>query len=141
MYKFAERQSKDQEFNDRVEPIANICNDSTYSHENSSELINTHDQLWRWILISYQGYYVDVRNITLPKLVKQTKANGKINNEKANMLLDYRGEVSIIDSTIDRKVGYMIEESRTQECVGIGENAYLTIGSTKIKITLDGLLV
>ena len=32
----------------------------------------------------------------------------------------------------------MIDESQNQECVGIGENAYLTTGRTKIKITLDG---
>ena len=32
----------------------------------------------------------------------------------------------------------MIDESQNQECVGIGGNAYLTTGRTKIKITLDG---
>ena len=32
----------------------------------------------------------------------------------------------------------MIYESRTQECVGIGESACMTVGRTKIKITLDG---
>ena len=35
----------------------------------------------------------------------------------------------------------MIDDSQTQECVGIGENTYLTTGRTKIKITLDGSLV
>ena len=35
----------------------------------------------------------------------------------------------------------MIDESQTQECVDIWENAYMTIGRTKIKITLDGSLV
>ena len=42
IYKFAERQLKDQEVNDRVEPIANICSDSTYIPAISSvkKLIN-----------------------------------------------------------------------------------------------------
>ena len=35
----------------------------------------------------------------------------------------------------------MIDERRNQECVGIGENAYMTTGRTKIKITLNGSLV
>ena len=56
-------------------------------------------------------------------------------------LLDSGAEVSIIDTTLARKVGCMIDESQTQECVDIWENAYMTIGRTKIKITLDGSLV
>ena len=35
----------------------------------------------------------------------------------------------------------MIDESQTQACVGIGESAYITVGQTKINITLDGSLV
>ena len=35
----------------------------------------------------------------------------------------------------------MIDDSQTQECVGIGEIAYMTIGRTKIKITSDESLV
>ena len=35
----------------------------------------------------------------------------------------------------------MIGDSHTQKCVGIGENAFMTIGRTKIKITLNGSLV
>ena len=38
-------------------------------------------------------------------------------------------------------MGCVIDESRTQECVGIGENFYMTVGRTKIKVTLDGSLV
>ena len=57
------------------------------------------------------------------------------------MLFDSGAEVSIIDTTFAHKVGCMIDESQTQECVGIGENEYIIIGRTKIKITLDGLLV
>ena len=35
----------------------------------------------------------------------------------------------------------MVDESRTQECVGIGEKAYMTVVRTKIDATLDGSLV
>ena len=35
----------------------------------------------------------------------------------------------------------MIDESRAQECVRIGENAYMTVGRKNIKVTLDGSLV
>ena len=35
----------------------------------------------------------------------------------------------------------MIDESQTQECVGFGKNAYMTVGRKKIKIALDGSLV
>ena len=57
------------------------------------------------------------------------------------MLFDSGSEVSIINTTLARKVGCVIGESQTQECVGIGENTYLTAGRKKIKITLDGSLV
>ena len=56
------------------------------------------------------------------------------------MLFD-GAEISIIDTTFARKVGCVIDEIQTQECVGIGENAYMTAGRTKIKITLDVSLV
>ena len=57
------------------------------------------------------------------------------------MLFDSGAEVSIIDTTFARKVGCRIDESRTQECVSLGENAYMTTGRTKIKIKLDNSLV
>ena len=75
------------------------------------------------------------------KWFKQVKAIGQIKKEKATMLFDIGAEVSIIDTTFARKVGCMIDESQTQEFVGIGENSYLTTGHTKIKITLNGSLV
>ena len=75
------------------------------------------------------------------KWFKQAKAVGKINNVKANLLFDSGAEVSIIDTTFARKVGCCIDESQRQECVGIGENLYMTTGRTKIKITLAGSLV
>ncbi|CAI5746914.1 unnamed protein product [Peronospora destructor] len=75
------------------------------------------------------------------KWFKQAKAAGKINNEKATLLFDSGAEVSIIDTTFARKVGCVIDESQRQECIGIGENSYMTIGRTKIKVTLAGSLV
>ncbi|OWZ01486.1 reverse transcriptase [Phytophthora megakarya] len=36
---------------------------------------------------------------------------------------------------------FMIDDSQKQECVGIGENAYMTEGRTRIKITLVGAYV
>ena len=75
------------------------------------------------------------------KWLKQDKAVGKINNKRATILLDSGAEVSIIDATFARKVGYMIDDSQKQECVGIGENTYTTEERTKIKITINGLLV
>ena len=75
------------------------------------------------------------------KWFKQAKAVGKINNEKATFLFDSGAEVSIIDTTFARKVGCVIDENQTQECIGIGESTYMTMGRTKIKITLNGSLV
>ena len=57
------------------------------------------------------------------------------------MLFDSGAEVSIIDATFARRVGCTIDDSQRQECVGIGENTYMTEGRTKIKITLNGSLV
>uniref|UniRef100_A0AAV1TXS1 Peptidase A2 domain-containing protein n=1 Tax=Peronospora matthiolae TaxID=2874970 RepID=A0AAV1TXS1_9STRA len=75
------------------------------------------------------------------KWFKQAKAVGKINNEKATLLLDSGAEVSIIDTTFARKVGCNNDESQQQECIGIGETPYMTIGRTKIKVILAGSLV
>ena len=75
------------------------------------------------------------------KWFKQAKAIGKINNDNFTLLFDSGAEVSIYNTTFAREVGFVIDESQTQECVGIGENTYLTTGRTKIKITLDGSLV
>ncbi|POM58039.1 LOW QUALITY PROTEIN: Reverse transcriptase [Phytophthora palmivora] len=75
------------------------------------------------------------------KWFKQAKDTGKINNEKATLLFDSGAEVSIVDSTFARKVGCYIDDSQKQECVGIGKNAYMTEGRTKIKVTLAGSLV
>ena len=57
------------------------------------------------------------------------------------MLFDSVAEISIVDTTFDRKMGCRIDESRTQECVGIGEYTYITVGRTNIRATLDGSMV
>ena len=64
---------------------------------------------------------------------KQNKVVGKINNEKATTLFDSGAEVSIIYTTFDRKVGCVNDESRTQECTGLGENTYMIVGQTNIR--------
>ena len=35
----------------------------------------------------------------------------------------------------------MIDDNQRQECVGVGESTYMMEGKTKVKITLDRLLV
>ena len=75
------------------------------------------------------------------KWFKQAKVGGKINNEKATMLLDSGAEISIVDTAFDRKVGCVIDENQKQECLGIGENTYMTEGRAKIEITLYGSLL
>ena len=85
-----------------------------------------------------RGYW---KYYTPGKWFKQAKVVGNINHEKATMLFDSGAEVSIIDNTFARNVGCGIDESRTQECIGLDENTYMTVGRTKIKVTLDGSLV
>ena len=85
-----------------------------------------------------RGYW---KHYSPGKWFKQAKAVGKINNVKATLLFDSGAEVSIIDTTFAREVGCNIDESQRQECIGIGEAPYLTIGRAKIKVTLAGSLV
>ncbi|GMF41574.1 unnamed protein product [Phytophthora fragariaefolia] len=75
------------------------------------------------------------------KWFRQAKIHGKINNEKAILLLDTGAEVSIVDTAFARKVGCYIDRSQSQACAGIGENMYTTEGRTRVKITLAGSLV
>ncbi|GMG15736.1 unnamed protein product [Phytophthora fragariaefolia] len=63
------------------------------------------------------------------KWFRQAKIHGKINNEKAILLLDTGAEVSIVDTAFARKVGCYIDRSQSQECVGIGENVFVRAGS------------
>ncbi|KAI9992297.1 hypothetical protein PInf_017686 [Phytophthora infestans] len=85
-----------------------------------------------------RGYW---KHHTPSKWFKQAKTEGKINNEKANLLLDSGAEVSILGAAFARKVGCYVDKSQRQECVGIGEGVYITKGRPKIKITLAGAMV
>ncbi|ETL37152.1 hypothetical protein L916_11046 [Phytophthora nicotianae] len=73
------------------------------------------------------------------KWFKQAKTGGKINNGKADLLLDSDTEVFILDAAFARKVGCYEDESRQQECVGIGEGVYVMKGRTKIKDAILGM--
>ncbi|KAG3110128.1 hypothetical protein PI125_g10303 [Phytophthora idaei] len=75
------------------------------------------------------------------KWFRQAKVEGKINNEKAIMLVDNGADVSTVDTAFARKVGCRIDRSWSKDCVGIGESVYKTKGRTRIKITLAGCLV
>ncbi|KAG4045531.1 hypothetical protein PC123_g19065 [Phytophthora cactorum] len=75
------------------------------------------------------------------KWFRQAKVGGKIDIDKATMLLDSDAEVSILDTAFARKVGCHIDRSQIQDCVGIGENVYTTNGRARIKITLAGCRV
>ena len=75
------------------------------------------------------------------KWFKLAKAVGKINNVKATLLFDSGAKVSIIDTTFARKIGCIIDERQRQECIGIGETPYMTVGRTKIKVIFAGSLV
>ncbi|KAE8904733.1 hypothetical protein PF003_g11026 [Phytophthora fragariae] len=75
------------------------------------------------------------------KWFRQAKITGKINDEKATLLIDTGAELSIVDTAFARKVGCYIDKSQSQDCVGIGDNVYTTKGRTRIKITLAGSLV
>ncbi|OWY98913.1 hypothetical protein PHMEG_00030186 [Phytophthora megakarya] len=75
------------------------------------------------------------------KWFHQAKITGKIHNEKAILLLDTGAEVSIVDTAFARKVGFYIDSSQIQDCVGIGDNVYQTEGRTGIKVTVAGSLV
>ena len=88
--------------------------------------------------VESRGYW---KYYALGKWFKQAKAVGKINNEKTTLLFYSGAKVTIIDTTFARKVGCIIDEGQKQECIGIGENLYMTMGRAKIKVTLAGSLV
>ncbi|EGZ04857.1 hypothetical protein PHYSODRAFT_342937 [Phytophthora sojae] len=75
------------------------------------------------------------------KWYKQAKIHGKLNNCRAVLLLDTGAEVSILDTTFAREVGCLIDTEITQECAGIRDETYYTVGITRVKITLAGNLV
>ena len=71
----------------------------------------------------------------------ESKASGKMNNDRANLLFDTGAEIPICDVAFARKVGCQIDESELQKCIGIGESVYSTEGRTLIKATLNDNLV
>ena len=75
------------------------------------------------------------------KWSKQAKAVGKIKNEKSTMGFDSGAEISSIDTTFARKVGWVVDEIRTKDFVGIEENEYIKVERTNTKVTLDESLV
>ena len=144
IYAFVEGSRSDQEVNDRIDPIANIHKDFTLVPSTSSmrRVDNYARSPVRMELDlapgESRGYW---KYHTPGKWFNQAKAVGKFNNEKATMLFDSGAELSVLDATFARKVGCVIDDSQIQECVGIGENTYMTVGRTKIQITLNGALV
>ncbi|GMF31034.1 unnamed protein product [Phytophthora fragariaefolia] len=75
------------------------------------------------------------------KWIKQAKIHGKLNNRRGVLLLDTGAEVSILDTTFAREIGCLIDTDVTQNCVGIRDETYYTVGRTRVKITLAGNLV
>ena len=145
IYAFVEKGKIDQGSNNRIGPIANICDLETRRLFNisSAKRVDEYSRLPVKMELDLapgesRGYW---KYHTPGKWFKEAKAVGKINNERATMLFDSGAEVSIIDATFARRVGCTIDDSQRQECVGIGENTYMTEGRTKIKITLNGSLV
>ncbi|KAE8891462.1 hypothetical protein PF003_g24556 [Phytophthora fragariae] len=74
------------------------------------------------------------------KWFRQAKITGKINNEKAVLLLDTGAEVSIVDTKFAQRMGCYVDRCQSQDCVGIGDTVYSTAGRMRIKITLAGYL-
>ncbi|GMF43519.1 unnamed protein product [Phytophthora fragariaefolia] len=75
------------------------------------------------------------------KWYKQAKIHGKLNNCRGVFLLYTGAEVSILDTTFAREIGYLIDTDVTQNFVGIRDETYYTVGRTRVKITLAGNLV
>ncbi|GMF32482.1 unnamed protein product [Phytophthora fragariaefolia] len=57
------------------------------------------------------------------------------------LLLDTGARVSILDTTFTREIGCLIDTDVTQNCVGIRDETYYTVGRTRVKITLARNLV
>ncbi|OWY98607.1 hypothetical protein PHMEG_00030587 [Phytophthora megakarya] len=55
------------------------------------------------------------------KWFKQAKSTAKINNENATLLFDSGAEVSIVDSTVARKVGCAIDDSQKARVSWVGD--------------------
>ncbi|KAE8970826.1 hypothetical protein PR001_g27087 [Phytophthora rubi] len=72
-----------------------------------------------------RGYW---KHYATHKWYKQAKIHGKLNNHRAVLLLDTGAEVSILDTTFACEVGCLIDTEITQECVGIRDETYYTLG-------------
>ena len=127
VYAFVEKQLI-KERGDRQDDPPNTCDSSKILRSVSN--IRRHDEYARsptqmeLVLApgESRGYW---KYHTPNKWFKQAKVVGKINNEKATLLLDSGAEISILDTTFARKVGCVIDENQKQECVGIGENTQI----------------
>ncbi|GMF25413.1 unnamed protein product [Phytophthora fragariaefolia] len=75
------------------------------------------------------------------KWYKQANIHGKLDNRRGVLLLDTGAEESILDTTFAREIGCLIDTNVTQNCVGIRDETYYTVGRTRVKITLAGNLV
>ena len=143
VYAFLERKVVDGS-DDKQDDLHNTCDSSNCLRSFSS--VRRHEEYARsptkkeLVLApgESRGY---CKYHTPGKWFKQDKVVGKINNEKATMLLDSGAEISIMDTAFARKVRCFVDENQQQECVGIDENTYMTEGHTSIKITLNGSLV
>ena len=109
IYAFDERRKR--EFNDRIDPIADIRVGSTFVSSISS--VKRVDEYTRFRMKmefdlaprESRGYW---KYYTPGKWYKKANDEGKINNEKANMLFDSGAEISIVDTTFSRKVGCVV---------------------------------
>lgn len=69
-------------------------------------------------------------------MVSSSQSGGQDQQWKGYTNFRFGAEVSIVDTTFARKVGCFIDKSCESESVGIGENLYMTVGCTKIEVTL-----
>uniref|UniRef100_H3H639 RNA-directed DNA polymerase n=1 Tax=Phytophthora ramorum TaxID=164328 RepID=H3H639_PHYRM len=115
----------------RVPRVANVRYSSEYEREAPLDVIDLQPGERR-------GYW---KHYAPDKWYRQAKIHGKLNNRRATLLLDTGAEVSILDTTFAREVGCRIDTDVTQNCVGIRDETYYTVGRTRIKVTLAGNLV
>ena len=116
IYAFVEGPRRDQEVNDRIDPIANTHKyftvvSSISSVKRMNDYARSPVRMELDLAPGESHGYWKYRNVG--KWFKQAKATGKNNNGKATMLFDSGAEVSI-DTTFARKVGCVINERHTQ---------------------------
>ncbi|OWY99832.1 Eukaryotic/viral aspartic protease [Phytophthora megakarya] len=69
------------------------------------------------------------------------KIHGKLNSRKVLLLLDTGAKVFILDSGFARDICCLIDTSVAEECIGIRDETYFTVGKTQVKVTLVGNMV